>query len=225
MEQPQQRSKSMVFVLVVSAIFLAVATFLTILLITSRTPAPELLLVTTEPTMQTTIILVNGVPITVHIDPNKAILLEGEQSPTPVPDSNQVVIPTNTSVPVPTVPTATPVPPTATPRPDPIKLINYQVVAGDTLYSIAETQNSSVALMADKGFDAADLTPGNILEGLPVANPAYCPNGSRAYVVRDKDTVFSIANRFNTTVDAIAQLNQLDAAYHIEMTQVICIPT
>jgi spore germination protein YaaH len=68
------------------------------------------------------------------------------------------------------------------------------------------------------------LVPGTVLEGLPVANPAYCPAGSRAYVVRDKETVFSIASRFNTTVTAIAALNQLDAQYHIDMTQVICIP-
>lgn len=219
MDHPQQRSRSMVFVLVVSAILLAVAVFLTILLITARNRG--ITQITPEIPKITKIYDVAGTLVTVIIDADKEMMLEGEvviEAPSPVGGIPEV----ETQItPVPTD-TATPLPPT--PRPDPIIYINYTVMANDTLYSIAETQNSSVALMASKGFDANNLVPGTVLEGLPVANPAYCPPGSRAYVVRDKETVFSIANRFNTTVAAIAALNQLNAQYYIEMTQVICIP-
>lgn len=218
MDHPQQRSRSMVFVLVVSAILLAVATFLTILLITNRNRG--ITVVTPEIPKITKIYDVGGILVTVLIDADKEMMLEGEvviEVPPPVGGTPEVETPIT---PVPTD-TATPAP---TPRPVPIIYINYTVMANDTLYSIAETQNSSVALMASKGFDANNLVPGTVLQGLPVANPAYCPAGSRAYVVRDKETVFSIAHRFNTTAAAIASLNQLNAQYYIEMTQVICIP-
>ena len=76
--------------------------------------------------------------------------------------------------------------------------------------------------MAKHGIDAEDLIPGATLR-LPIANSAYCP-GTRAYVVRDKDTVYRIAAAFGTTVEAIAQLNALDPAYTIRVTEVICIP-
>jgi LysM repeat protein len=96
------------------------------------------------------------------------------------------------------------------------------VVQGDSLYSIAETNNSSIELMALHDIAEDQLVPGTTFE-LPYANPAYCP-GSIAYVVRDKDTVFRIAAQFNATVDGIAQLNGLDPTYNIDVTQVICIP-
>lgn len=224
MEQPQQRSKSMVFVLVVSAILLAVATFLTILLITSRSTPPGTTGVTPIVERQPTTINVNGVLITINIDPNKALLPLEDEIDTPPPEETTTET-TTTETETSTTETETNTENTQpdVQRPDPIIFIDYTVMQGDTLYSIALAQNSSVALMARYGFDANDLTPGNVLRGLPVANPEYCP-GSRAYVVRDNDTVFRIAAEFGTTVDAIAQLNQLDANYHIDMTQVICIP-
>ncbi len=99
---------------------------------------------------------------------------------------------------------------------------DYTVLQGDSLYSIAEANNSSIELMAKHGIDATDLIPGGVIR-LPYANPAYCP-GMRAYVVRDKDTVFRIAHFFSTSVDAIALTNRLDANYTIFTTDVICIP-
>jgi LysM repeat protein len=99
----------------------------------------------------------------------------------------------------------------------------YTVVQGDTLYGIALAHNSAIELMALHGVDAHDLVPGTVIERLPYANPAYCP-GYLAYVVRDHDTVFSIARTRNTTVDVIAQLNRLDANRTIYAADVICIP-
>lgn len=105
---------------------------------------------------------------------------------------------------------------------DPVIIRAYTVQPGDTLYTVAESQISGVALMAVYGIAADDLTPGNVIQ-LPVANPAYCP-GYRPYVVRESDTVYNISHRFGTTPDVIRDLNRLGADYRIDLAQVLCIP-
>jgi LysM repeat protein len=223
----------MVFVLMVSAVILAVATFLTILLITSRSSLPGTGSTSQTVGVQPRTIVVNGVPIVVHIDPNKEIRLQGEVVPIPSSGVGQGVVPTATPPPVVQGPTFTPPPiPTATRDPNPVIFVPYTVVQGDNLYSIAEAKNSSIELMALHEIDDGNMVPGTVIERLPIANPverlpianpAYCP-GTRAYVVRDKDTVFRIAAQFNTTVQAIAAANGLDQNYTVSVTQVICIP-
>ena len=211
------RGMNMVFILVVGAILLAVATFVGLNLVANRTTPPA------RPDLPQTV-LVDGVVITLNADPDKAIYLEGQVLPTIVPQQDDLsAAPTTVVILEPTLPPPTIPPPTATPVPEPVIFINFQVGAGDSLYSIAEQQNSSIELMALHGIDSNDLVAGNLLN-LPIANPAYCP-GNRAYVVRDKDTVYRISVAFTTTKEAIAQLNNLDANYTIFATQVICIPT
>jgi LysM repeat protein len=218
MEQPQQKSGNMVFVLVVSAIFLAVATFIAVTLVARRPSIPE---PTPTPFIQQ--VTVGGIIITLNPDPNKAIYFPNETGQIPPVNVDPVVSPpTITPLPVPQGPTPTFPPPAPTRDLNPVIFMDYVVVQGDSLYSIAEAKNSSIELMAKHGIDAEDLIPGATLR-LPYANPAYCP-GTRAYVVRDKDTVFRIAAVFGTTVEAIAQLNGLDPAYTIRVTEVICIP-
>jgi LysM repeat protein len=122
--------------------------------------------------------------------------------------------------PLPTIAPASPIPPM--PTVPPVIFISYVVQSGDTLYSIADRNNSAIELMALHGIDSNDLAPGATLN-LPIANPAYCP-GSRAYVVRDKDTVSRIAASFGTTAQVIASMNQLPSDFRIDVTQVICVP-
>lgn len=216
MEQPQQRNKSMVFVLVGSAVFLAVATFIAIILLTTRSSGPEIVPVLPEQVVGNTV-MVNGVPILINPDSSKTIILVSELN------TGDAVPPTITPIPPTPGPTPTPIPPPEPTRdPRPVIFKPYTVVQGDSLYSIAEANNSSIELMALHDIAEDHLVPGNTFE-LPYANPAYCP-GDVAYVVRDKDTVFRIAVQFNTSVEAIAQLNGLNAQYFIEVTQVICIP-
>ena len=76
--------------------------------------------------------------------------------------------------------------------------------------------------MALYGISSENIIAGNTLS-LPVANPAFCP-GLIPYVVRDHETVSSIAQRYGTSPEAIASVNNLDANYSIKTTQVICIP-
>jgi LysM repeat protein len=96
------------------------------------------------------------------------------------------------------------------------------VQSGNSLYSNADAQNSSIELMALHGIDNNDLVPGQVLN-LPIANPAYCP-GRRAYVVRDIDTLFRIAGIFNTTVTELRAINGISDDNMIQVTQVICVP-
>lgn len=222
MEQSQQKSSNnMVIVLVVSAMFLAFATYLAISMVTSR-PSPESGTPGAPGTaVQPPPLVINDVAIFLNKDPNKEIILVSELNPPQAtPSEPQGGLPTGTAVIV--GPTATQAPPpTATRDPNPVIFKPYTVVQGDSLYSIGEAQNSSIELMAKHGIDDDDLVPGTVLN-LPYANPAYCP-GTRAYVVRDKETVFRIAAQFNTTVEAIAALNGINPD-QVEVTQVICIP-
>jgi LysM repeat protein len=104
---------------------------------------------------------------------------------------------------------------------EPIIFIQYVVQGEDTLYRITEKQKTSIELMAVHGIDAGDLVPGATLS-LPVANPNYCA-ASTPYVVRPGDTIYAIANRFNTTIQRLAQLNNLGADYRIDITNILCV--
>jgi LysM repeat protein len=140
---------------------------------------------------------------------------QGGQQPEPTP------------VPVPTLPPPpTPVPvPTLTPTPKPalcIIRVDYTVVQGDTLYSISNKYNTTIALMARFGVDATDIVPGTTIK-LPIADESCCPNGE-AYVVREGDTLSKIALKCNTTVDTLKQINGFGDQYRLDETSVICVP-
>jgi len=211
----------MVLVLTVSAVFCAVATFVAVRLILDRSNPQVVQFANLQE------VTVDGMVIRLDIDPEKAVYMPEElgqgaapESPPQAPAATQAA-PEQT--PQPTAepqPTATPLPPT--PAPESVIFKDYVVQANDSLYSIGQAQNSSIELMALHGIDGDDMVPGKTLR-LPYANPAYCP-GNRAYVVRDHDTVYGIATAFNTTPQAIAELNKLDPSYTIKTTQVICIP-
>ncbi len=121
-------------------------------------------------------------------------------------------------------PTETPVPPTAVPTPIPEKIIiiQYQVQGGDSLYSISERIDTSIALMASRGISADSLTPGNVID-LPVGNPAYCP-GRRPYAVGEGDTAYSIGRRFGITAQDLQAINGLDANFTVRVADIICVP-
>ncbi|MBK9051289.1 MAG: LysM peptidoglycan-binding domain-containing protein [Chloroflexi bacterium] len=193
---------------------------------------------------RTEFVVVDGVNVQLDILNSKDMLTQADWSaqnqPAPVQVEQTPVVDPNQIQPTPTfepaivatidpalVPTTPPIQATTSAlvpaNVEKILFKAYTVVQGDSLYGIALANNSAIELMALHGVDANDLVPGNIIERLPYANPAYCP-GYLAYVVRDHDTVFSIARTRNTTVDVIAQLNRLDANRTIYAADVICIP-
>lgn len=103
--------------------------------------------------------------------------------------------------------------------------VSYTVVAGDTLYSIANTKgfNTTIPLMARFGIDSTQIYTGNVIQ-VPVANPAACP-GNYAYVVRAGDTLSSIAVKCGTTVDNLKAINGISGdTYRLDETSVLCVP-
>ena len=111
----------------------------------------------------------------------------------------------------------------------------YTVQPGDTMFLIAQRFGVSLdALVAANPHipNPAVLFPGDVLcvPGVapppPPPPPPTCPPGSFAYTVQPGDTLFAIARRFNTTVDAILAINpQITNPNLIFPGQVICVPT
>ncbi len=140
---------------------------------------------------------------------------QGGAQSEPTPVEVPTLAPPPTPVEVPTLPA------TATPKIC-IRFESYAVQPGDTLYSISNKYNTTIALMARFGIDATDIVPGETIN-LPVANEACCP-GNEAYVIREGDTLSSIAVKCQTTVDYLKQINGFGDVFRLDETNVICIP-
>ncbi|MEG6616229.1 LysM peptidoglycan-binding domain-containing protein [Peptococcaceae bacterium 1198_IL3148] len=101
----------------------------------------------------------------------------------------------------------------------------YTIRAGDTLFSIARRYNVSVdaILRANPGLDPDNLQVGRII-CIPGVMPGECPAGSFAYTIRQGDTLFRLANEFDTTVSAIQRLNPGIDPNNLRVGMRICIP-
>ena len=99
----------------------------------------------------------------------------------------------------------------------------YTIAAGDTLFSLARRFNTTVEaiLAANPGLDPNRLFIGQRI-CLPVAPPPVCPGFT--YTIQMGDTLFSLARRFNTTVEAILAANPGLDPYRLQIGQEICIP-
>lgn len=193
-------------------------------------------------TYETTI---DGQTIKVVSDPRRSVWIIS--TPTPVPtglpiidipegqgggetEENVTIVapeqPIAVATPLPTLPpppppTFTPVPPTLVPV-NQYSFVDYLVIPGDTLWSISQKHNTTIALMARFGIDATDIIPNTVIR-IPIANPAYCP-GTRAYVVESGDTLASIAQRTGTTVATLMEINGFGPNFRLDETSVICVP-
>jgi len=102
----------------------------------------------------------------------------------------------------------------------------YTVVAGDTLFIIAQRFNVSVQAIinANPGINPNFIQIGQLIcipRMMPPTPP--CPNGF-LYTVRAGDTLFILAQRFNVSVQAIINANPGIDPNFIQIGQVICIP-
>ena len=98
---------------------------------------------------------------------------------------------------------------------------NYIVKKGDTLYSVARANNVTVdELIKDNSFNNTlsigqilkIRTPNNITVIEECYGEDYTPpnnNQSNTYTVKKGDNLYSIARKFNTTVDSIKKKNNL----------------
>lgn len=128
------------------------------------------------------------------------------------------------------------VPPAPEPQPSvcPSGTVSYVVRSGDTLARIAGQFDITVAsiLSANPGIVPERLFIGQSIcvpRQVPVPSqpqlpPAsVCPIGTSPYEIKRGDILASIANRFNTTVDAILQANPGVVPERLTIGQVICV--
>lgn len=98
---------------------------------------------------------------------------------------------------------------TPTPPSNEQEYITYTVKAGDSLYRIAQNYNTTVnAIINLNNLTTDTLQIGQQLL-IPVDQSSTPPTEGQYYTVQRGDSLYSIARRFNTTVDAIIQANNL----------------
>jgi len=100
----------------------------------------------------------------------------------------------------------------------------YTVEWHDTLYSIARRFNTTVeAIMALNGLpDEDDISVGQVLK--VAGTPSPTSGALLEYTVQAGDTLFSIAQRHGTTVDAISHANGIVNPWFIQVGQKLVIP-
>lgn len=114
--------------------------------------------------------------------------------------------------------------PNPTPDPNPApgtggSSFAYTVKSGDTLWLLANRFGTSVdAIKRLNGLTSDILQIGQVLQ-IPTEQPA----GYFNYTVKSGDTLWLLANRFGTTVDAIKRLNGLSSD-NLQIGQVLRIP-
>lgn len=100
----------------------------------------------------------------------------------------------------------------------------YTVQPGDTFYRLAQRFNTSVAAItrANPGVNPNRLQVNQRL-CIP-QGPTVCPPNSQTYIIRSGDTFYSLAQRFNTTVEALRRANPGVDPNRLMIGSQICIP-
>nr|MBC7245463.1 LysM peptidoglycan-binding domain-containing protein [Chloroflexota bacterium] len=141
-------------------------------------------------------------PTTISLPPGPTVVSAAEASPTPLPTAIPTVFPTATTVP---------------------GQFEYTVQWGDTLYSLARRFNTTVdALMALNGLQNPNLI--RVGQVLKIVGTPPSPGTTTEYIVQPGDTLFSIARRYNTTVEAISRANGIVNPWYIRVGQKLVIP-
>ena len=88
--------------------------------------------------------------------------------------------------------------------PTQINVDTYKVAKGDTLYSIARKQNTTISKIKElNNLPSDNLSVGMTLH-VPSTSPTY-----QTYTIKKGDSLYSISKKYNTTVDAIKKINNL----------------
>jgi len=102
--------------------------------------------------------------------------------------------------------------------------IQYEVKAGDNLYNIANTYNTTVdAIKSINGLSSNILNIGQILT-IPRTGSSSPSGNYIEYTVKRGDNLYNLAETYNTTVDAIKRLNNLSSNL-LSIGQKLFIPT
>ena len=115
------------------------------------------------------------------------------------------------------------------------KYISYTVKAGDNLYNISKKYNTTVdKIKRDNNLQSNNLTIGKILLIEDTSDQSTieecfgeeyeAPSSNITYTVQKGDNLYSIANKYNTTVNEIKSLNNL-TSNNLSIGQQLRIPT
>ena len=101
----------------------------------------------------------------------------------------------------------------------------YQVVSGDSLYSIAKKYNTTVSELKNlNNLVSNNLSIGQILKIPTETISEEQKEDYITYKVVSGDSLYSIANKYNTTVNEIKKLNNLSSNL-LSIGQILKIPT
>ena len=209
------------------AIILAAGFFLAISAIRSRPDGSEALPPPGEVVMVEgqNVTLVRNPDLTVRlVSPTEILAEEAQPEAAENEQPAEQPVPTDTPVPEETGGEPDPTPePAATAVPEKVILIDYTVQQSDSLYSIAERIDTSIALMSVHNIAQDNLVPNTVIS-LPVGNPSYCP-GRRPYAVGEGDTAFSISRRFNISSEELQSINNLNEEFTVRVADILCVPS
>ncbi len=105
-----------------------------------------------------------------------------------------------------------------TPKPDPER---YTVKPGDTLWDIANAHHTTVSALAELN---GIVNPGLIYPGQQLLIPSGGQGSYFLYRIQKGDTLSQIASRHHTTVEILADLNQIADPNRIYPGEVLKIP-
>lgn len=216
----QKRTSNRIMMLMIAiAIILATAVFLAMSVINGRNDDLEV-----DTSANQFLVNVGAEQISLQVDPNQRFtIVEAPAAETVIsPRVDEQVVEATATTAATAVPD-TPIPATAVPAVAKIIFETYLVQQGDTLYSISQRMDTSIALMADKGLSQDDIIPGTTIS-LPIGNIEYCTGRGRSYAVGEGDTAFNLGKRFNITPENLRTLNNLDENYTVKVADIICVP-
>ena len=109
--------------------------------------------------------------------------------------------------------------------PSTVTTIDYVVKKGDSLYSIAKRYNTTVKdITRLNNLTSNNLTVGQLLIIAIDDNATSTPTTYKDYVVKKGDSLYSIANKNNITVDELKKINNLTSNM-LSIGQVLKLPT
>lgn len=109
--------------------------------------------------------------------------------------------------------------------PSTVTTIDYVVKKGDSLYSIAKRYNTTVKdITRLNNLTSNNLTVGQLLIIAIDDNATSTPTTYKDYVVKKGDSLYSIANKNNITVDELKKINNLTSNM-LSVGQVLKLPT
>lgn len=103
---------------------------------------------------------------------------------------------------------------------------SYRIKSGDTLYKLAQTYNTTVEdiMYLNPGINPKNLQIGQMICIPEKSHGKRCPKGSFEYTIKSGDTLYKLAQTYNTTVEDLMRLNPGIDPYNLQIGHKICIP-